>query len=197
MGAQSMDGGYGRGVKRWGLGLCESDSWAPPVSLLRAASRDQTANQRPHKLSLSFVWSLRLVSGLAIGWILSCRLFPVVVCLVPTRQLTLPRVSSHSSHSSSSSVINLLNHDSPRSVRIYYRRPFLFNDQSRVPVHLIISLRRPCRVLTRRTINTSLLPPHTQLLFVLSSCLEKVPGSWIEVLTTLAFCRPSSLIRSL
>jgi hypothetical protein len=46
MGAQSMDGSEnGRGVKRWGLGLCEteSDSWAPPVSLvslLRAASRD-------------------------------------------------------------------------------------------------------------------------------------------------------------
>jgi hypothetical protein len=95
-----VDGGaiYGRGewrgVKRWGMGLCESDSWAPPVSLLRAASRDQTANQRPHKLSLSFVWSLLLVSGLAIGWLFSSRLLPVIVCLVPTRQLTLSRNSS-------------------------------------------------------------------------------------------------------
>lgn len=51
-----------------GVRFCQSDSWAPPVSLLRAASREQTANQRPDKLSLPFVWSLPLVPGLAIGW---------------------------------------------------------------------------------------------------------------------------------
>lgn len=51
-----------------GVRFCKSDSWAPPVSLLRAASREQTANQRPDKLSLPFVWSLPLVPGLAIGW---------------------------------------------------------------------------------------------------------------------------------
>jgi len=82
-----VDGGaiYGRrvwrGVKRRGMDLCSSDSWAPPVSLLRAASRDQTANQRPHKLSLSFVWSLLVASGLTIGWLFSfssfaCRCLP-------------------------------------------------------------------------------------------------------------------------
>lgn len=170
------------------MGLCESDSWAPPVSLLRAASRDQTANQRPHKLSLSFVCLsfLCLVQPL-VAFLCSsfCLSSSALFRLVSLHSL----VSRHaSSLCSSNRTINRLLDDC-RRVRIYYRRPFLSNDQSRIPVHLIISLKRPCRVLTRRTINTSLLPPHTQLVFVSSTCLEKVPGSWIEVLTTLAFCR--------
>lgn len=170
------------------MGLCKSDSWAPPVSLLRAASRDPngqpTATQALPLLRLS----LLLVSGLAIGWftlLVSCLSSSVLFRLVSLHSL----VSRHApSLCSSSRTIDRLNHDC-RRVRIYYRRPFLSNDQSRIPVHLIISLKRPCRVLTRRTINTSFLPPHTQLVFVSSTCLEKVPGSWIEVLTTLAFCR--------
>lgn len=171
-----------------GVRFCKSDSWAPPDSLLRAASRDQTANQRPHKP----LPSLRLLSP-SCAWfshwlVFSFCLLPVVACLGPTHQHTLARVSPRTSHSFSSTVDRLSQH-SPLSVRIFYRRPFLFNDHSRRPVHLIINLKHPWRVLTRRIITISLLLPHTHLLSVWSTCLERIPGSWIEVLTTLTFCR--------
>ena len=108
------------------MGLCKSDSWAPPVSLLRAASRDPngqpTATQALPLLRLS----LLLVSGLAIGWftlLVSCLSSSVLFRLVSLHSL----VSRYApSLCSSSRTINRLNHDCRQSVRIYYRRPFAF-----------------------------------------------------------------------
>jgi hypothetical protein len=125
------------------------------------------------------------VSDSAIGWFFflssfACRRLPCSdssaytspSCLV-TFQVTLV----------SSRTLNRLNHDFPRSVRIYYRRPFTF--QRPVP-HTGSSNHQPQAPLScfDKTDNhtPSFLPPHTQLLSVSSTCLKKIPGSWIRSL---------------